>query len=49
MKDKILKWWNRTWSNWSYYTYAVDFGYRYNIYSRISNDGIVEFKKVKII
>jgi hypothetical protein len=51
MKDTILKWWNREWSNWeldsqgqTYYTLA-DKGY-YIILKRTSNDGLVEYKKV---
>jgi hypothetical protein len=51
MKDTILKWWNREWSNWeldsqgqTFHTLA-DKGY-YIILKRTSNDGLVEYKKV---
>lgn len=51
MKDLILKWWNRKWSNWeldhesqNYYTLA-DKEY-YIVLKRFSSDGLVEFKKI---
>lgn len=54
MYDKLVKWWNRTWSNWEFYetikvygtgrnTYPVEI---YDIYKRTSNDGLVEYKKI---
>lgn len=51
MKDTILKWWNREWSNWEqdsvgqmYYT--IEPKQHYVILKRTSNDGLVEYKKV---
>ena len=55
MKNKILKWWNREWSNWKEYEYIYSilrFGYKDKLthikLKRTSNDGLVEFKTVKI-
>jgi hypothetical protein len=55
MKNKILKWWNREWSNWTFEienrVYNTGESTRpiecYEVYKRTSNDGLVEFKKVK--
>lgn len=51
MKDTILKWWNRKWSNWEqdsvgqkYYTLSPK--EHYIILKRTSNDGLVQYKKV---
>lgn len=44
MIDVILKWWNRTWSDWEYYTKS-----QWNFYiilKKTSNDGLVKFKKI---
>jgi hypothetical protein len=53
MWKKIKIWWNREWSNWSHYGYADTRSYgriieRHQILKRISNDGLVEYKEVKI-
>lgn len=56
MKDLILKWWNREWSNWEhceerriYLTQNCDRPHTiYDIYKRVSNDGLVQYKKIKI-
>ena len=54
MKDRILKWWNRKWSDWEFShkesMYTED-GFRlYDIwlYKSKSNDGLVKIKKVKV-
>lgn len=55
MKDRILKWWNRTWSNWVedgvivVYMYEGDKipAYRKQRLKRVSNDGLVEYKLIK--
>lgn len=55
MYDKILKWWNRKWSNWELVdenckVFADDQAKRpievYDRLKRVSNDGLVEYKKV---
>ena len=56
MKDTILRWWNRTWSNWSLYkiidTYTNEVSRmpicKHQILVRKSNDGLIEYKKIKI-
>ena len=56
MKDIFLKWWNRKWSCWEHIDYEYKMidtpdGYKdklkYVIFCRSSNDGLIEFKKVK--
>lgn len=55
MKDIIKKWWNRTWSDWHFEMENREFSYItdnhpsavYEIYKRTSNDGLVQFKKVR--
>ena len=55
MRDLIKKWWNRTWTNWEFDSgnkvYANDFDKKpiaiYSIYKRTSNDGLVEYKKIR--
>lgn len=49
MRDLLLKWWNRTWSNWeqdreyfSWDTYST-----YIVLKRVSNDGLIQFKVIK--
>ena len=51
MKNLILKWWNREWSNWvldhegqKYYTLANK--EYYIVLKRTSNDGLVKYKKI---
>ena len=51
MKDTILKWWNRKWSNWEldsvgqkYYTLSPK-GH-YIVLKRTSNDGLVQYRKI---
>ena len=51
MKDLILKWWNREWSNWEldhngqdYFTLSNK-NY-YIVLKRTSNDGLIQFKKI---
>lgn len=46
--DKFLKWYNRTWSNWEFSHEATFFIYKYIVYKRVSNDGIVQYRKVKV-
>ena len=55
MYDKILKWWNRKWSNWELVdenckVFNDDSSKRpwqvYDRLKRVSNDGLVEYKKV---
>ncbi len=57
MKDLIIKWWNRKWSNWEYqetiriYGSAWDKAYGlpnsvYELYKSTSNDGLVKFKRI---
>lgn len=56
MKDKILKWWNREWSDWSPYKIVNTFStenlnipiYSHQILIKHSNDGLVKYKKIKI-
>jgi hypothetical protein len=45
MRDRIKKWWYRTWSNWVVDTKSE--WYFYIILKRTSNDGLIEFKKIK--
>jgi hypothetical protein len=57
MKNKFLKWWNREWNNWeefngNYKVYDTPDGLVETLYSiqlkRTSNDGLIEFKTVKV-
>jgi hypothetical protein len=57
MKNKFLKWWNREWGNWeefngNYKVYDTPDGLVETLYSiqlkRTSNDGLIEFKTVKV-
>jgi hypothetical protein len=53
MKDKIKKWWNREWSNWEEFdTTDTYIGSKLKgsnlILKRLSSDGLIEFKKIKI-
>jgi len=42
MKDYIIKWWRRSWSNW-----AIDYEGEWKIIlKRTSNDGLIEFKTI---
>jgi hypothetical protein len=48
MRDAILKWWNREWSNWeqdreyfNWHTYSS-----YIVLKRTSNDGLIQFKEI---
>ena len=45
MIDYIRKWWNREWSYWEVDTIS-QWNY-YIILKRYSNDGLIQFKKVK--
>jgi hypothetical protein len=50
MRDKIKKWWNRTWGSWKEVqriAYA-DGEVRSIILKRTSNDGLVQLKKVSL-
>jgi hypothetical protein len=49
MKDSIKKWWNRKWDNWEH---IQDLTYSTGelsgiILKRRSNDGLVQFKKIR--
>lgn len=52
MKDRIMKWWNRTWSDWQYdetwinSTAAGRFTGKTDIYKSRSNDGLVRYKQI---
>lgn len=55
MKDIILKWWNRKWSNWehfgfvSVYSQNSELAYeREEILISHSNDGLTRYKKIKV-
>jgi hypothetical protein len=45
MIDDIKKWWNRTWSDWEIESRS-EWNW-YIILRRTSNDGLVQFKKIK--
>jgi hypothetical protein len=53
MLDNLKKWWNRKWSNWEHYD-TIDNNildrtiHRDLILRRVSNDGLVELKKIKV-
>jgi hypothetical protein len=55
MLDTILKWWNRKWSNWEFddevHIFTDDKSKRpierYDRFKRKSNDGLVEYKRVR--
>lgn len=56
MKDRILKWWNREWSDWGFFSTYVIYENsgnkyplcKYRVYMSKSNDGLEKFKKIKI-
>ncbi len=54
MKDLILKWWNRKWSNWKYEDTLTYYDrcnrplYNEVVYIQTSNDGLVRYKKIKV-
>lgn len=45
MIDDLKKWWNRTWSNWE--VDGPSYGNWYITLKRVSNDGLIQFKKVE--
>lgn len=45
MKERLKKWWNRTWSDWSEEPQRI-LKEHYIVLRRTSNDGLVEFKKI---
>ena len=45
MIDDIKKWWNRRWSNWEFDS-TGEWNW-YIILRRTSNDGLIQFKKIK--
>ena len=55
MRDLIKKWWNRTWTNWEFDSenkvFLTEVSKRpnavYEVYKRTSNDGLVEYKKIR--
>lgn len=55
MKNLILRWWFRKWSNWEFNTdhevYDDEYSKRpiriYEIYKSTSNDGLVRFKRIR--
>ena len=50
MRDRIKKWWNREWGNWELVqnlTYHND-ELSAIILKRTSNDGLIQFKKVRV-
>jgi hypothetical protein len=54
MRDKIIKWWNREWSNWEIYKedYKQDINYETNwkmitTLRRTSNDGLIQYKTIR--
>jgi hypothetical protein len=54
MKDNIVKWWNRKWSNWEHYGFEEkqvlgNTVGRYEVLVKKSNDGLVKYKVCKII
>jgi hypothetical protein len=54
MLDTIKKWWNRKWSDWEPYeiweTYFRDnLSKKHLVLKRTSNDGLIEYKKTRII
>jgi hypothetical protein len=44
MKDYIKKWWNREWGKWQLH-YESEW-VNYIVLVRVSNDGLMEFKKI---
>lgn len=55
MKDIILKWWNRKWSDWEHYTFVKSYDAHSNrayredeVFISHSNDGLHRYKRVKI-
>ena len=55
MKDLILKWWNRKWGNWEFDQYVNTYletsklpTARHKVLVRKSNDGLVQYKRLKI-
>ena len=56
MKDRILKWWFRKWSNWEYVKTVTSFidsalvyQTRFEIYKKVSDDCLVKYKEVTLI
>lgn len=55
MRDLILKWWYRKWSNWEFdeelKVFSDDYSDRpvanYHIYKCTSSDGLVKFKRIR--
>ena len=45
MIDDIKKWWNRNWTNWEFESRS-EWNW-YVILRRTSNDGLIQFKKIK--
>ena len=55
MKDLILKWWNKKWGNWEFDQYVNTYletsklpTARHKVLVRKSNDGLVQYKRIKI-
>lgn len=55
MKDLILKWWNRKWSDWEFDQYVNTYyeglklpTSRHKLLTRKSNDGLVQYKRIKV-
>ena len=48
MKDLILKWWNRKWSNWELQEVQFWAFKKYIILRSISDDGLVRYKRIKV-
>ena len=56
MKERILKWWNRKWSNWEYSKTVTSFTdaafvyqTKFEIYKKVSDHGLVKYKEVTLI
>jgi hypothetical protein len=49
MKDSIKKWWNRKWGNWEHIQDLTNYSGELSgiILKRTSNDGLVQFKKIR--
>jgi hypothetical protein len=48
MWKKIKNWWNREWSDYSFYNYVNTYSYdrlisKHEILKRVSNDGLIEY------
>jgi hypothetical protein len=54
MWKKLKIWWNREWFDWNHYEYVNTCSYggrlleKHQILKRISNDGLIEYKQIKI-